>query len=311
MGRIPSARGVLRSGGVEASKAVLGIVVGWIFTGSGAFLTRSLGPDWGRDLVLLVVASGLFAAAIQVVILVILKSRGRRDVPLWQVAVGTFALSSVVLFSTCRGYPVRGTAYFVVDASENMRGRFADVPPQVLLGARRLDKNLDLGMVVGGGGGERSDPFQNLVEVVELAPHDTAIEQIETRLDRLKGLTPQGPTALQPALVEVVTKKLAGRRGRQQVLVYTAGGSSSCEQLDRAALNEAARKSGVSFDLRMYGLGPISTTDERVLKLFAGDDGYKPLTSTAEIAPSLGRDVAPARGPYGGPYGWVLDSPRR
>lgn len=218
--------------------------------------------------------------------------------------LGSILVGIVIVFGWIGTRPTpQGTVYFIVDASENMRGIFSNVEPTVRLAMAQIPENLDVGLMMMGNLALGAGDCDNATSLLRPQPQPTSLPTIEERLADLSRIPPQGRSNLQGALLKAISQDLAGRAAVQQIVVITSGVDTFCGQLDPNDLAAAATTAGIQYTITIITIGPQSPEDQVRLEALAIGGQYRNLTTIDELPVVIPTLVNPPRGIYGAPYG--------
>jgi hypothetical protein len=132
-----------------------------------------------------------------------------------------------------------------------------------------------------GGGISSSTECSDIAQLVEPAPRPTSIPAIENKAPLLNQLQPQGPRALQEAILQSIDR-LAGRREIQMIFVITSlTDKQQCESLRRDILDLKAAQENLKYKLVIITVGLHDENDEANLKRTA--DVYNHVDSIEQV----------------------------
>jgi hypothetical protein len=282
---------------------ILDIIIGllvFVLPVLGGFILQSISPDLNRELGSVIFAIGIILGLVFLILFI--KASGILRRVILVLMVFLLALVACITYIVFSGPPRRGTVYLIVDASENMRGRFQRLGSRISLTAARAPENIDVGIMLVGGGISGATGCDDISPLVKPAARQTSLPEIEKRTQLLNDLDPQGVGTLQRALMKAIKEELVGRPAVQQIIVFTSGADIRCGRLDRPLLDLAADQSKVQFILSIISVGPQSKSDEAILQGLADRGKYSNIDNASEIPTIVPPKIYPPYYPYGAPY---------
>ncbi len=175
-----------------------------------------------------------------------------------------FVLSNYLFYA----YAERRTAYFLIDASSQMKGIIENIAPNIKLKAESLPSRLDVGLAVYGSGLSGKLTCNDVTEIIAPENRDEIITRVGSLSEEIRKLQPQGHAGLQEAIQNLIPK-LGGKRGSHIIIVITSGVDSHCEELSREIIDKLAKSAGVQFEISVIPVGNISESDLYKLQAFS------------------------------------------
>lgn len=223
-------------------------------------------------------------------------------------------ISTIILCLTCTliyfisyVFNEEPTAYFIVDASENMANNFSEVRPKLKLNALTFPDSTDLGMSVFGGEYTGLSGCDDIVELVPPSSQSTSLPRITDAINSLAELKPRGMGNLQGAVASAI-RTLRGRKGLQRIIVITFNPSTDCEPLDSEYIHKLAEENKVELQLIPLTVGDVPESIKQKLEAYATNKIY--INTTVEDLPAtlqtiLNAPPSPYDLYYFGYYGYI------
>ncbi len=269
------------------------LVPGLVVTAIGfliVYVIQRICPGWTSEFANLV---GAFIIMLLVIALVRSSGRGRIIV-LVLLVIGLSTLG-VNVNKRC---VQRGGTYFVVDLSENMSGRTQGIGTSIDVTSKSVNDRMDIGLIVYGGQLSGTSGCEDITPLVEPAPKETSIPEIEAAVEMLSTAQPSGPETRQRALLLAIDE-LAERPEVQDIILITSGPDNGCTALNRTALEIRAGARNVAYKLTIVTVG--RQTEEVLAKLTPVAHAIVPVDSIEEIPEAVSTIVVGPIGPYYAP----------
>lgn len=159
------------------------------------------------------------------------------------------------------------TVYFIIDASEGMRGQIVNVNPILYINTQTVPRRADIGLILVGSGLQGNRGCTDFIEI-EPAPREENVPLVQEVSSHLESVPLNGYGNLQGAVLYAL-EHLVGRRGPHQIIIITSQVDDRCGQLDRAAVDHIIEASHMMVEIILVPVGEVSEEDLGQLNAFA------------------------------------------
>jgi hypothetical protein len=212
--------------------------------------------------------------AIPLLVLFILVSSFRRGIQRARkkrssalLSTGILVLLAASTYFFISAFKEHRTVYFLIDASDNMKGYLEQVSPQISLAVNsaKFLNNVELGMAVYGGTLTGLGGCEDVTRLVNPSPSEESVPKIITQTEYISKIKPSGVAGLQNAILDSFSV-LKDRRGLQQILVITYGLDDKCGALSRGFLDKIAKDFSINYELQIITMSETLEADQQALK---------------------------------------------